>query len=139
MSQPTRPLPGLDEPDTREFWVATKNHELRYQTCEACSSVVFHPRSHCTTCLSGRLRWNVSRGEGTIYTWSAVRQSYHPFFRARVPYAVAWIDLDEGFRMLSNVVGVADPARDLRIGQRVRLTWEDCEEVAIPLFEPIGS
>jgi hypothetical protein len=85
------------------------------------------------------LRWNVSRGEGTIYTWSTVRQSYHPFFRARAPYAVAWIDLDEGFRMLSNVVGVEDPTRDLRIGQRVRVTWEDHDEVAIPLFEPIDA
>jgi len=72
-----------------------------------------------------------------VYTYSVVRQSYHPFFRALVPYAVAWIDLDEGPRLLSNVVGIDDPTTDLEIGQRVAVTWEDYEELSIPLFEPV--
>ena len=139
MADPTRPLPSLHEPDTREFWEATKQHELRFQRCDRCKRVVFYPRHHCTHCLSDSLYWETSSGEGTLYTFSVVRQSYHPFFQPRVPYAVAWIDLDEGFRMMSNVIGVEDPARDLVIGQRVRVEWEDHESVSIPLFRPIGS
>ena len=65
-----------------------------------------------------------------------VRQSYHPFFRGKVPYAVAWIDLDDGPRILSNIVDVRDPLKDVRIGMRVELEWEEHEDVNIPLFKP---
>lgn len=84
----------------------------------------------------GELVWKTARGKGTIYTYSVVRQSYHPFFRHKVPYAVAWIDLDEGPRILSNVVGVEDPLNDVSIGQRVTVEWEEHEELCIPLFKP---
>ncbi len=137
MSDPTRPLPKLRELDTAPFWEATKNHELRYQRCDDCDTLVFHARRHCTGCLGGNLSWHTSRGEGTLYTFSVVRQSYHPFFRSRVPYAVAWIDLDEGPRLLSNVVGVEDPGTELSIGQRMTVEWEDHEELSIPLFRPL--
>jgi hypothetical protein len=137
MAEIERPLPRFPEPDTQPFWEATKQHDLRYQVCNACSGIVFYPRGHCTRCLSRDLSWRVSRGEGTIYTFSIVRQTYHPAFARHVPYVIAWVDLDEGFRMLSNVVGVEDPARDVRIGQRVRVEWQDYESVSLPLFRPI--
>jgi uncharacterized OB-fold protein len=137
MADPTRPLPTLHEADTRPFWEATKSHELRYQRCADCGTIVFYARQHCTSCLGHSLEWETSAGEGTVYTYSVVRQSYHPFFRSRSPYAVAWIDLDEGFRMMSNVVGVDDPTTGVQIGQRVRVEWEDHEEVSIPLFRPV--
>jgi uncharacterized OB-fold protein len=121
MADPTRPLPNLKELDTRPFWEATNQRELRFQQCTDCETIVFYPRAHCTGCLGENLAWRTSKGEGQIYTFSVVRQSYHPFFRARVPYAVAWVDLDEGLRLLSNVVGVSDPSADLRVGQRVRV------------------
>jgi uncharacterized OB-fold protein len=137
MAEAKRPLPSLSELDTRPFWEATKRRELRFQQCTDCETIVFYPRAHCTGCLGGNLAWRTSRGEGQIYTFSVVRQSYHPFFRARVPYAVAWIDLDEGPRLLSNVVGVSDPSAELQVGQRVRVEWEEHEELAIPLFRPL--
>lgn len=129
-----RPLPHFPEPDTQPFWEATKNHELRYQVCDDCGGVVFHPRRHCTHCLSLNLSWRTSAGEGTIYTYSVVRQTYHPAFKALLPYVVAWVDLDEGFRMLSNVVGIASEA--ISVGQRVRVEWEEHGEVALPVFTP---
>jgi hypothetical protein len=132
-----RPLPNLEELDTREFWAGTKHRELRYQKCDACGTVIWHPRRHCTGCTSGELRWHTASGTGAIYTFSVVRQSYHPFFRTQVPYAVAWIDLDEGPRLLSNVVGVADPGKDLACGQRVEIEWEEHETVNIPLFRVV--
>jgi len=136
MSEPTRPLPRTDELDTQAFWAATKNKELKYQQCDGCKTVVFYPRRHCTGCTSGVLAWKVSLGAGTVYTYSVVRQSYHPFFRNKVPYAVAWIDLDEGPRILSNIIGVQDPLNDVQIGMRVNLVWEEHEDVNIPLFKP---
>ena len=128
-----RPLPDITEDDTREFWAATREGRLTYQQCANCGTVVFHPRRHCTGCTSGRLEWKTARGTGTLYTYSVVRQSYHPFFRTQAPYVVAWIDLDEGPRLMSCVVGVGTPDLDL-IGRRVQVEWEHHETVSIPLF-----
>lgn len=133
---PSRPLPRLDELDTGEFWRKTKDKVLGYQHCDDCGTIVFYPRRHCTGCLGSNLTWQASAGEGTIYTFSVVRQSYHPFFRSLVPYAVAWIDLDEGPRILSNITGVQDPGTELEVGQRVTVSWEEHEDLCIPLFRP---
>ncbi len=136
MNDIKRPLPRADEFDTREFWAATKDKELKYQQCANCNTVVFYPRRHCTGCTSSSLVWKTASGRGTVYTYSVVRQSYHPFFRNKIPYAVAWIDLDEGPRLLSNVVGVDDPLADIKIGMKVQVEWEEHEELNIPLFRP---
>jgi hypothetical protein len=133
-----RPQPRFPEPDTQPFWDATKRHELTYQTCNSCNAVIFYPRHHCTTCGSLETTWHVSKGTGTVYTFSVVMQSRHPAFAELGPYAIAYIDLDEGFRMMSNVVGVQDPIRDIHCGMRVKLRWEDQGEggISLPLFEP---
>lgn len=134
---PTRPLPKTNELDTQPFWAATKEKEFKYQQCASCDTVVFYPRGHCTGCTSGELVWKTASGKATVYSYSVVRQSYHPFFRNMVPYAVAWIDLEEGPRILSNVVGIEDPLTDVSIGQSVQLEWEEHEELCIPLFRPV--
>jgi len=73
---------------------------------------------------------------GTVYTYSVVRLNRHPAFRDLGAYVVAYVDLDEGFRILTNVTGVADPLTDVKIGMRVRVKWEDQESgIALPLFE----
>ena len=135
MAEPSRPLPNLKDADTRAFWRATKDQRLTYQQCGDCGALVFHPRRHCTGCLGRALEWRDSAGLGTVYTYSVVRQSRHPFFRQLVPYAVAWIDLDEGPRLVSNVVELDDPVRDIQIGMRVKVRWEEHEELCLPLFE----
>jgi hypothetical protein len=129
----SRPLPDVTEDDTRGFWTATRERRFVYLQCRRCSTVVFYPRQHCTGCTGGVLEEKTSAGFGTIYTYSVVRQSYHPFFRTQVPYVVAWIDLDEGPRFLSNVTGVGEPDLSL-IGRRVTIEWEPHDEVSIPLF-----
>lgn len=136
MNDITRPLPKLKELDTRDFWLATKNKKLSYQQCSDCGTVVFYPRRHCTGCTGNNLSWKTASGQGTVYSYSVVRQSYHPFFRSQTPYAVAWIDLDEGPRILSNIVGVEDPITEVKIGQKVVVEWEEHEELNIPLFKP---
>ncbi len=137
MNEAKRPLPRADEFDTREFWAGTRDKEFKYQQCDGCDTIVFYPRRHCTGCTTGTLQWKVSQGKGSVYTYSVVRQSYHPFFRNKVPYAVAWIDLDEGPRILSNIVGVEDAVNDVEIGMKVEIEWEEHEELNIPLFRPV--
>ena len=134
-----RPQPRFPEPNSQPFWDGCKARELRYQTCDACDNVVFYPRLHCDRCGSGDLTWNVSRGEGSVYTFSVIRQNRMPGFTELGAYSVAYIDLDEGFRMFSSVVGVEDPTTDIHIGQRVRVEFEDQEEgeYPIPVFRPV--
>ncbi len=136
MADVPRPLPNLHELDTQPFWEATKQHELRYQVCNACGGVVFYTRRHCPHCMSFDLRWEQSKGKGAVYTYTVIRQIGHPVFKARAPYAVALIDLDEGFRLMSHVI--AEEVETVSIGQRVRLDWEDYDEVSLPVFRPIG-
>ncbi|HTW02524.1 MAG TPA: Zn-ribbon domain-containing OB-fold protein [Streptosporangiaceae bacterium] len=130
-----RPLPMFPEPDTEPFWAATAEHRLAYQVCLACGQVVFHPRRHCTGCLDNELEWRDSAGLGTLYTFTVIRQNGQPFFRARLPYVVGFVDLDEGFRMLAEIA--ADPD-SVHVDQRVTLTWEDHSGLSVPLFVPLA-
>ena len=135
-----RPQPQFPEPNTAPFWDGAKAGELRYQTCNACAKVVFYPRLHCPHCLSSDLAWRVSAGEGTVYTYSVVRQNRVPAFIELGAYPVAYIDLDEGFRMMSTIVGVDNPLTDIHVGQRVKVEFEAQEEgeYPIPVFRPLG-
>ncbi len=136
-----RPQPRFPEPHTEPFWEGVQQGELRYQRCnEDCAEpVVFYPRHHCPDCGSDNLDWHVSSGEGTVYTFSVVMQNRMPGFIDLGAYSVAYIDLDEGFRMMSSVVGVDNPVEDIHIGQRVRVEFEEQDEgeYPIPVFRPI--
>lgn len=132
-----RPLPRFPEPDTQDFWKAASEHRLTFQRCSSCSQVVFYPRRHCTHCGGADLAWETSAGQGAVYTFSVVALNRNPSFVDLVPYVVAWIDVDEGFRIMSNVVGVDDPFKDVHCGMRVKVRWEDQnDDVSLPLFEP---
>ena len=136
---PNRPQPRFPEPDTQPYWEAVKRGELTYQRCDACQAVVFTPRQHCPACGSDDLSQHTSQGLGTVYTYSVVRQNRNPRFSDLGAYAIAYVDLDEGFRMLTGIVGVADPTKGIRCGMRVRVEFErqDEGEYPIPLFRPV--
>ncbi len=135
---PNRPQPRFPEPNTASYWEGVQQRELRYQQCNACEEVVFTPRLHCTSCGSGDLASHTSSGEGTVYTYSVVRQNRNPRFADLGAYAVAYVDLDEGFRVFTNVVGIDDPTQDIECGMRVRVAFEEQDEgeYPIPVFEP---
>jgi uncharacterized OB-fold protein len=129
-------VPSPLDRDTEPFWEAAKEHRLTYQTCHNCGHVVFFARQHCPVCLGRDLTWHDSSGCGTVYPYSVVRASRDPRFADRVPYAVAWVDLDEGFRMMSNVLGDVDA---LRVGTLVEVRWATSGEWQLPVFEPRGA
>lgn len=142
MTEPARPLPALHEPDTGPFWQACAQHRLTYQRRRDTGEVVFYPRAAPD---GAELETCESAGLGTVYTFTVVRQHGHPFFRAHTPYVVAYVDLDEGFRMLAEIdVDPGSGPGAVHIGQRVELGWEDHvaadgggpERVAVPVFRP---
>jgi uncharacterized OB-fold protein len=136
---PSRPQPRFPEPDTEPYWEGVKAGELRYQTCDDCQMVNFYPSAHCKACGSPKLTWRTSAGNGSVYTYSVVRQNRIPGFADLGAYAIAYVDLDEGFRMLTGIVGVSDPTTEVKIGQRVRVEFEkqDSGEYPIPVFRPV--
>jgi uncharacterized OB-fold protein len=129
-------LPRFPELDTQPFWDFTRAHELRYQQCRDCATIVFYPRYHCTHCTGFDLEWKLSAGLGRIYTYSVIRRSRHPAFAALVPYVIAWVDVDEGFRLMTHIVGADpdDPASGLAIDAPVEVEWLDRETLALPAF-----
>ena len=95
---PNRPQPRFPEPNTETFWEGCQVGELRYQVNNSTGNVIFYPSLHDPQTGSRDFSWKVSKGEGTIYTFSVVRQNRMPNFIDLGAYSVAYIDLDEGFR-----------------------------------------
>ena len=131
---PEKPLPVINE-ESRPFWEGCKAGKLMLRHCADCGAWVYYPRALCPKCHGERLPWEEASGRGVIYAYTVCHRPAGPAFAEDVPYVVALIDLEEGARMLSNIV-TEDPA-SVRIGQEVRVTFEARnEEVTLPLFAP---
>lgn len=129
-----RPLPRLD-PVSSHYWEATTRGELLYQECPACQHRQFYPRACCTSCLA-EPEWRTASGRGTIHTFSVVRQNYAPPFKKWAPYVVAIVELDEGPRMMGNVVGI--DVDEVRIGQTVEVEFVGAtDDVAFPFWRVV--
>jgi uncharacterized OB-fold protein len=127
----TGPVPHASSSVSSPFWQGCQSGELRYQRCEACGLSNFPPTEHCRQCLSAELRWQRSDGVGEIYSWTVVHRPVTVEFEP--PYAPAIITLDEGYQMLTNIVGVAPD--DLAIGMRVQVQFHAVgPDVTLPYF-----
>lgn len=101
----SKPLPRPISPElTRPFWEAAKRHELVMPRCTTCDHLFFYPRSECPRCLSNHLEWVRVSGRGRLHTYTIVYQPANAAFRDDTPYIYAVVQLDEGPRMVSNVV-----------------------------------
>jgi uncharacterized OB-fold protein len=126
------PLPeptSISEP----FWDGCREGKLLFQRCLECGTPNFDPVVACRRCLSTRLEWEESAGLGSIYSWTVIWRPQTPAFT--VPYAVAIIDIDEGYQMLS---GIIDCDTDvLAKGLRVQVDFREMSDViTLPYFRP---
>ena len=128
-----RPAPVPDT-DTAEYWKAAHDGRLLVQRCVACGHAQLYARDRCRRCR-GAVAWEEASGRGTVYSFTVIRQNYQRPFRDWVPYVVALVDLEEGPRVMTNVVG-CDPGL-VSIGMAVRARFEALsDDVGIALFEP---
>ncbi|MGD1239873.1 Zn-ribbon domain-containing OB-fold protein [Mycobacterium seoulense] len=131
----TGPVPHASSHLSLPFWQGCRAEELRYQRCDACGLANFPPTEHCRQCLSAQVRWERSGGLGEIYSWTVVHRPVTAEFSP--PYAPAIVTLDEGYQMLTNVVGLAP--EELRIGMRVRVQFHAAgPDVTLPYFTGQG-
>lgn len=127
----TRPTPNLNG-ENDPFWQGAVEGELRLQRCGDCGRYRYPISSICPDCLSSAREWQAVSGLGTVFASVVFHKAYHPAFE--VPYNVSIVQLDEGPRMFSNVVGV--PPEAVAVGARVRVAFEKLEDgAAIPVFE----
>jgi uncharacterized OB-fold protein len=127
-----KPLP-IPDVETASFWSALRDRRLLVKKCSACESFHFYPRVLCPHCHSDRVDWVEASGRGEIYTYTVARRPAGPSFKNDVPYVVALVKLDEGPRMMTNIV--CDDPDAVRIGKRVVVDFcPVTDEITLPKF-----
>jgi len=127
-----RPLP-LMEGLARQFYEWCGRGELRFQRCTRCGAFRHIPRELCAGCGSFDWEWAPSSGRGAVFSFTIVARALHPAFMQATPYAAVIVELEEGVRLLSNVVDC--PPEELRIGMPVRVGFErQSDTVTLPVF-----
>lgn len=138
MSAPPRQVPKpLPVPSrtTKPFWDAAKQHRLSIQRCGSCNEYVFYPRTICPHCGSGDLAWTDVSGRATLYSFTIARKATARPWAEDVPYVIAIVELEEGPRMTSNIVGC--PVDDVRIGMPLIASFQDVsDEITLVMFRP---
>ncbi|MDO8568298.1 MAG: Zn-ribbon domain-containing OB-fold protein [Dehalococcoidales bacterium] len=128
-----KPLPLITD-EAKTFWENAKKHQFVIQKCKDCGHYQFYPRWVCAECWSENLEWVKSEGRGVIYSYTTVHRPPMKAFQPDVPYTLALIDLKEGPRMLSAVIGCKP--EDVKIGMPVKVTFDDITaEVSLPKFK----
>jgi uncharacterized protein len=128
-----KPLPYIHK-ETKPYWDGAKRHELTLPKCRSCNQYYFYPRDFCPSCFSFDVEWVKVSGRGVIYSFTVCHRG-SPGFEGDAPYNIALVELEEGVRMMSNIVECPDA--DLTIGMPVEVVFDDVtEEVTLPRFKP---
>ena len=131
--QAQRPVPVPDEASA-PFFAGAARGELMLQRCRACGAFMWPVKSRCDNCLRPTVTWIQASGKGTLYSFVLMHQVYHPGFADEVPYNIVQVDLEEGLRITSNVVGCSNDS--LQIGMSLEVTFDDItDEVSLPRFK----
>jgi uncharacterized OB-fold protein len=133
----TLPQP-ISNADSQPYWQGARENKLLIRKCNACGQVHFMPRYLCPTCWSDDLQWVQASGKGSVHSYTVIRRASDPRFADQVPYVVALIDLQEGPRMMANILG--ENALQTQIGDSVSLVFEgrgDGDQ--IPQFQHIKN
>jgi uncharacterized OB-fold protein len=135
MDTVAKPVPEVTT-ELRPFFSAAREGRLVVQRCRKCGRRRFPPREICSHCLARDAEWVPSSGRGTVLSYNVMHQVYHPGFAADVPYAVVLVELEDGARMISNVVDC--PLDRVQVGLRVEVAFQErTSEIVLPVFRPV--
>ena len=130
-----RPLP-IPTPETEHFWEGTKLGELRLQRCSDCSKSYFPPRPFCPFCGSQDVSVFAASGRAKLYSYVISHQTT-PSGPFKEPYAVAVVELEEGPRMMTNIVECEQTPEALALDMPLEVTFDACsDEISLPFFRP---
>jgi uncharacterized OB-fold protein len=142
LTEPRRTFPKAlpqPTPETHDFRGGTKAGELRLQRCDQCSNVYFPPRPFCPKCASRSVSWFAASGKGTLHSY-VINHRPAPGFQDEAPYAIAVVQLDEGPRMMTSLVGVEQTPEALVLDMPVEVSFDRVSDaIALPKFRPSGA
>jgi uncharacterized OB-fold protein len=125
-------------PETQPFWDGARAGELRIQRCIDCDRFYFYPRPFCPSCLSSNVEWVTASGRAKLHSY-VINHRPAPGFEEEAPYAIAIVELDEGPRMMTNIVGVPNTPEDLVLDMELEVVFEDQGGMCLPRFRPAGG
>jgi uncharacterized protein len=132
-----KPLPAISSL-SKPFWDSLRNRELRLQKCDQCGRVWYPPSPLCPGCWSRQFTWTRLSGRGRVNSWVVFHQSYFRGFDGELPYNVTEVELVEGPRLLTNLVGIRND--QIRAGMLVEIVFEDAtREITLAKFTPVES
>ncbi len=131
------PIPEADE-ESRPFYEGARRHELMLMRCRNCHAWRLPSRPRCPDCWSTDTDWAQASGHGVLHSFGIMHQKLHPAFADQTPYQFAVVELDEGPRIFSQVVGVS--GQDLRVDMPLQVLFDDvADDATIVRFTPAAT
>jgi uncharacterized OB-fold protein len=133
-AQYQKPLPAISSLN-KPYWEGLRRRELLLQKCDACGKVWYPPSPLCPGCWSRKFSWTRLCGRGRVNSWVVFHQSYYRGYDNELPYNVAEVELEEGPRLLTNLVEVGNA--EIRAGMAVEIVFDDVtDEITLAKFKP---
>lgn len=124
-------------PETEHFWAGTRLGELRLQKCDECAQVYFPPRPFCPSCASKKVSIFAASGKASLYSY-VINHRPHPAFDG--PYSIAVVQLEEGPRMMSNIINTDQTPEALVLDMPLEVTFRELnEQISLAYFQPAGA
>lgn len=138
MADYRKPIPK-PTPETQDFWDGAQRGELRLQRCNVCAATYFPPRPFCPSCSSRNVASFTASGKAKLSTYN-INHRPAPGFEAEAPYAIAVVELDEGPRMMTNIVNCPQTPEALQLDMPLEVVFEPItDEISLPKFKPVGA
>jgi uncharacterized OB-fold protein len=135
MADYTKPMPAISSLN-QPYWEGLKQHRFVMPKCNDCGKTWYPPTPFCPECWSRSFSWQQLSGRGRVNSWVVFYQAYFSSFKDDIPYNVAEVELEEGPRLLTNLVEVDNA--DIRIGMPVEIHFDDItDEVTLAKFKPL--
>jgi uncharacterized OB-fold protein len=135
-----RPLPHPVTPEAKPYWDGAREGKLMLPRCEACGKPFFYPRVLCPACGSRAITWIQATGRGRLHSFEIAHQILNKAFTVRPPVVLAMVELDEGPRLLTNLVNVEPDPGAIRCEMPVEVVFEKLtDEISLPMFQPAAA
>jgi len=135
-----RPLPQPITPEAKPYWEGLREQKLMLPRCRACRRAFFYPRVVCPHCHASDIEWFQASGRGKLHSFEIAYQSFNKAFKVKPPFVLAMIELEEGPRMMSNLIGIEPDPKKIRCDMPVEVVFEkQTDEITLPLFRLAGG
>jgi hypothetical protein len=132
-----KPAPVVT-PETKQYWDAAQEGELQIQRCNSCGKHYFYPRPFCPHCFSDDVEWTVVSGRATLHSY-VINHRPMPGWEEEAPYAIAQVELEEGPRLMTSIVGIPNTPEALVLDMALEVTFEEQSGMMVPKFKPAGT